>query len=87
MLLVSDLKNLLNSFDDDAEVKCVVYRNSGGLKEQTLLIKEYKGDCYISFSDVNIEDQLNQQYDREDKEIVQLEERLKKLQDDKDNRK
>lgn len=86
MLLVSDLKTLLNNFDDSAEVKSVVHR-ANGLKEQDLYVKEYKGDCYISFSDFDLNELVNQQNEREDEEIIKLEERLKKLQDDKDNRK
>ena len=86
MLLVSELKTLLNTFDDSAEVKSVVLLASG-LNDQTLYVKEYKGDCYISFFDFDVEGQVNQQNEREDKEIIKLEERLKKLQDDKDNRK
>ncbi len=86
MLLVSDLKTLLNNFDDNAEIKSVVLLASG-LKDQVLYVKEYKGDCYISFFDFDVEGQVDKQNEREDKEIIQLEERLKKLQDDKDNRK
>ena len=86
MLLVSDLKNLLNNFDDNAEVKGVDYR-ANWLREVTLYVKEYKGDCYFSFSDIELNRVINKQYDRDDDEIIGLEERLKKLKDDKDNRK
>ena len=85
---VSELKTALDNFDDNAEVLVATFM-AGDIKDNVdIQLVDYKGDCYVTYENIDdIVGKIERTQEREDEVLLNLKDRVKQLQDKKDNRK